>query len=90
MVDEQPKPSRIHAKKMLEALTRAGILRDGEYVRRVVIDIEVGSAVVVHVERFGDERLLELTKDFEGVHIDRVESVPWLPHQRDQALAAEG
>lgn len=48
---------------MLAALTEAGIIRAGDYVRRVIIDVEVDEAVVVHVQRYGDERLLRIAHD---------------------------
>lgn len=67
MVDEE-RHSRITGKRLLAALTEAGIIRAGEYVRRVVIDIPVDMAVVVHVERYGDERLLRIARDLADHH----------------------
>lgn len=66
------RPSRIHARKFLEALRDAGIIRSEDYVRRVVIDAEVNSALRVYVERWGDERYLKLATTLEGVQITEV------------------
>lgn len=65
---------RITARKFLQALTDAGIIQPGDYARRVVIDAEIGAAVVVHVERYGDERLLSIVRTLDGVEVRREES----------------
>lgn len=52
-----------------KALTAAGIFRDGERVRRVVIDARTGHALVIHVERYGDERLLSVVATLDGVEV---------------------
>ena len=69
-MDDQ-RPQRLHGRsqKMFDALTEAGIIRKGDYVRRVVIDIHVERAVVVYVERIGDERLLDVVRQLDGVEI---------------------
>jgi hypothetical protein len=66
---ETARPMRMLGRKMLEALTEAGIIRDGDYVRRVIIDIAVDNAVVLHVERYGDTRLLNLVRTMDGIEI---------------------
>ncbi len=66
---EPERPKLIHSRKMLAALTEAGIIRDGDHVRRVIIDINVELAVVVYVERYGDERLLDLVRTLDGAEI---------------------
>lgn len=48
-------------KKLKEALNL------GEYIRRVVIDATVGEALIIHVERYGDSRILEVTPPTEAV-----------------------
>lgn len=53
-------PRRIHGRKFLEALAEAGIIDPGDFIRRVVIDASVDGAVVIYVERFGDDRLLSV------------------------------
>lgn len=65
------KPKRIHGRKFLLALHEAGILGEHEYVRRVVIDASVDGAVVMYVERYGDERLLTVATTLDGVEIRR-------------------
>jgi len=57
---------RMHGRKMLDALKEAGIIRDGDYVHRVVIDITIDKAVIMYVERYGDTRLLDLTHALDG------------------------
>lgn len=56
------KPQRIHGRsqKLYDALKAAGIIHEGDYVRRVVIDICAEKAVQIYVERFADERLLDV------------------------------
>jgi hypothetical protein len=54
-----------------EALCAAGLA--DKTTRRVVIDIQAGHAAVVHVERWGDERLLDVVRALEGVQISREE-----------------
>ena len=70
---EPARPKRLHGRsqEMFDALKEAGIIRDGDYVRRVVIDIHVERAVVVHVERYGDERLLDVVQMLDGIEIRR-------------------
>lgn len=67
MPDELPR--RILSREMFGVLTDAGIIRPGDYVRRVIIDIEVGQAVIVHVERYGDERFLSLIRTLDGIEV---------------------
>ncbi len=68
---EPDRPQRLHScnRKVLDALKEAGIIRDGDYVRRVIIDINTDCAVVVYVERYGDERLLDLVRTLDGTEI---------------------
>jgi hypothetical protein len=67
---EPGRPMRMHGRKMLEVLTEAGIIRGGDYVYRVVIDITIDKAVIMYVERFGDTRLLDLTHVLDGAEIE--------------------
>ena len=69
---EPDRPQRLHGRsqKMFDALKEAGIVRDGDNVRRVIIDISVECPVVVHVERYGDERLLDLVRTLDGTEIE--------------------
>lgn len=66
------KPRRIHGRKFLEALGDAGIIRAGDYVRRVVIDASVDNAVIVYAERIGDDRLLNVALGLTGIEITGV------------------
>lgn len=60
---------RIHGRALLKALTDAGIIRTGDFVRRVVIDAPCDGAVLVHVERIGDSRLLDVVPTLGGVEV---------------------
>ena len=53
--------------KVIVALRALGI--DTNMVRRVVIDLQAGHAVVIHIERFGDDRILEVVRALEGVEV---------------------
>lgn len=41
------------------ALIEAGIIKPDERIRRIVIDIQTHKPVMVHIERYGDDRLLD-------------------------------
>lgn len=71
MSETEDRPKRIHwrSQDLFDALKEAGIIHDGDYVRRVVIDVCVGRAVTVHVERYGDDRLLRVIKGMSGVEV---------------------
>lgn len=43
-----------------DALREAGIIHADDYVRRVIIDINVTDAVTLYIERYADTRVLEL------------------------------
>ena len=68
---EARRPLRMHGRdqRIYDALTEAGIIRENDYVRRVIIDINVTDAVVIHVERYGDERLLDVIRGMGGAVI---------------------
>lgn len=51
---------RITGRRFIEALREAGIIHHGDYVRRVVIDADLNAACMVYLERFGDERLIDV------------------------------
>jgi len=69
--------SRIVGKKFIEALLESGVITRDEFVRRVVIDVSYDDAVVMHVERYGDSRLLEVIPALTGVEIRREAPVAW-------------
>lgn len=67
----EDRTQRLHwrSEELFDALKEAGIIHDGDYVRRVVIDVCVGRGVVVHVERYGDDRLLRVIRGMSGVEV---------------------
>jgi len=54
---------------VFKALVAAGIVAEGDRVSRVVIDLQVGNAPVLHIRRFGDSRLLEVVETLAGVEV---------------------
>ena len=52
-----------------KALLAAGVIRDGERIRRLVIDVQVGQPVIIYVERFADERLLDVATSLNGIEV---------------------
>ena len=81
-------PKRILGRKFLQALLDAGIIQHGDYVRRVVIDASVNDALVVHVERWGDERLLGVARTLAGVEVAREPATEADLNAQIQELAA--
>jgi hypothetical protein len=61
--------SRITARAFHDALVAAGVIRAGEFITRIVIDAQVGYPVVIHVERQGDERMLDVVRTLEGIEV---------------------
>jgi hypothetical protein len=59
------------------ALVAAGVIRDGEYISRIVIDAQVSQPVRMYIERLGDERLLDVAVSLQGVEVTATE--PALP-----------
>jgi hypothetical protein len=47
----------------LDRLAEAGIIDQTDTVHRVVIDLKVGEVMRVVVERYGDDRFLEVSLD---------------------------
>ena len=77
MDDNQKKPHRLHGRsqEVWEALLASGIVREGDFVRRVVIDIDVRSAVTVYIERYADNRMLDVVLPVLGGRVD-IRGVP--------------
>jgi hypothetical protein len=50
----------------------AGVLREDETIKRIVIDADAGCAVKMYIERWGDERLLRVATTLEGIEISGV------------------
>ena len=59
---DENRPHRLHGRsqEIYDALQAAGIIREDDHVRRVIIDIDAGSAVLIYIERFADTRVLEI------------------------------
>lgn len=55
-----------------KALIEAGVIRVEDRVRRVVIDATVNHVTVMYVERFGDEKLIEVVPALVGVEVRTV------------------
>jgi hypothetical protein len=55
--------------QLADQLIKAGIIPAGDKITRVVIDAPAGNVVKIHVERVGDERLLQVVPSLEGVRI---------------------
>jgi hypothetical protein len=60
---------RIRADLFADALVSAGVIAMGDKIRRVVIDANAGSAVVMYIERFADERLLNVVTTLDGIEV---------------------
>jgi len=69
------RPKLISSAALFDALVAAGVVREGERIRRVVIDALVGESVVIHVERLGDTRLLSVVRTLEGVEVHEEQPV---------------
>jgi hypothetical protein len=75
-----PKLLRPHV--FAKALADAGVIHDEQTIRRIVIDINADDAVVVmHIERWGDERLLDVSRTLDGIEIHE------LSRQQDESPA---
>ena len=66
---EAPRPKKITSDKFHAALVAAGVIREGEHIRRIVIDAQAGYAIVMYLERLGDDRLLSVVQTLDGVEI---------------------
>jgi len=49
------------------------IVDDTALVRRVVIDIKAGEIPIVHIEQYGDEKMINVVRALSGIEIDRRE-----------------
>lgn len=79
METEKDKPHRIHGRseELWNALRDSGIVREDDYVRRVIIDIDVRSAVTIYIERYADTRALDLLPVLsDGAEIRWADKIP--------------
>jgi hypothetical protein len=81
-------PRAIHGQAFWRALVDAGVFQQGDRVRRIIIDVPADGAVVMHVERWGDERLLDVALELKAAEIREVGVVP--PAQEADGEPAEG
>lgn len=70
--EEKRAPRKITSDAFFKALIAADVFRDGESVRRVVIDAQAGHGLMVHVERWGDDRMLEIAPVLTGIEVREV------------------
>jgi hypothetical protein len=68
-------------KDVITALREAGIIQQ-DRVTRVVIDLRHGEAAKIHVECWGDERLLNIRQTLEGIQVSREEPAEVYRHPR--------
>jgi hypothetical protein len=66
-------PSLVRGRAFYQALVDAGVIRKGEFIRRIVIDAEMNEPVKLYTERYGDERLLRVATELDGVQIGEVD-----------------
>jgi len=66
----------ITGEQFIHMLAEAGVLRDDDPIRRVVIDAEVGDSCRLYVEMLGDERMLELTQGARGIEMKVIRVQP--------------
>lgn len=64
----------LSVREFSQALIDAGIIPDDFRVRRFVIDVDADkTAVVMHVEQWGDRRMIQIVPSLEGVQIHEVD-----------------
>lgn len=69
----EPVSTPITGRAFLQALLDAGVIHPDERVRRVVIDAQINSSLIVYVERFGDKRMLQVVPALTGVEVKEVD-----------------
>lgn len=60
---------KIMGRRFIQALLDAGVVSREDRVRRLVVDAHADGSVVLYVERYGDERLLDVVTTLDGVQI---------------------
>ena len=88
MAGDQEKPRRIlgRSQEVWDALIACGLVHKGDYVRRVVIDIDVRSAVTVYTERYADTWMLDVLLPVLGGRVE-IRGVPKPPpSQADESI----
>jgi hypothetical protein len=71
MTAAETRPARLHGRsqEIYDALRAAGIISGDDQVHRVIIDIDVSRPVTIHVEKYGDARVLDLLPVLGGAEI---------------------
>lgn len=69
MPETPPRSRLIQGHRFVAALETAGIINEADRVRRIVIDANAKDVVVMYVERYGDERLIDVATTLNGVEI---------------------
>lgn len=72
MADQRPERI-VLSEAFFDALRASDVFRDGERVRRVVIDARAGEAVLIYVERFGDRRIVDVAPALAGIQVREVD-----------------
>jgi hypothetical protein len=70
MQDERPKV--ISTDTMWKAMVAVGVFRESDRISRCIIDMQAGHPVVMHIQRWGDERLLEVAPLLKAAEIREV------------------
>lgn len=55
---ERDPKTPIHSREFFQMLVEAGLFEDGDRIRRVVIDCQVGEAVKLYIERYAEQAWL--------------------------------
>jgi hypothetical protein len=66
------RPRLITGSDFAEALAAAGVIDDIGTIGRIVIDVKPDDVVRLHVERYGDERLLQVLRTLDGIEVREV------------------
>ena len=62
----------IHSQAFWRALVAAGVFREDERLTRIIIDVKFDDVVVMHVQRWGDERLFEVAAVLKDAEIREI------------------
>lgn len=64
------RPRFITGRDFAAALVAAGVIPEADSVQRIVIDVkDAGEPVIIHIERIGDERLLDVVRHLDGIEV---------------------
>jgi hypothetical protein len=83
-VTNGPNRRPVVASRVLQALADAGIVDEKDHIRRVIIDLEIGKAAQLYVERYGDDRLLAIAMGLRGGYV-----ISYVPHEEPKPVEQE-